>query len=287
MNYDQPIIETIRKRRSWRTFENRLVPDDILTEIIDAVGDFRGPRGNLIRIQVLHWKSKGPEKLGTYGTISGASTFLAGAVEQSETSAEDFGYIFEKIILKATEMGLGTCWLGGTFSRGAFTDRMKLKTGELLMAVTPVGYPAVKRAAADRITVALARSERRLSGGRLFYSGDFATPRPIGDEDAYSTALESVRVGPSASNKQPWRILEINGVFHFYLRRNPGYARMSELGGIPDLQRSDLGIAMAHFELSVRELGYYGTWSQDDPGLSPDKQTVYIATWNPDSSGMR
>ena len=32
----------------------------------------------------------------------------------------DFGYVFEWLILRATDLGLATCWLGGTFKRGAF-----------------------------------------------------------------------------------------------------------------------------------------------------------------------
>jgi hypothetical protein len=47
-----------------------------------------------------------------------------------------------------------------------------------------------------------------------------------------------------------------------------------------DLQRVDMGIAMAHLELTAREAGIEGRWVVDDPGLAvPDRHTEYVTTW--------
>ncbi|MCE5265342.1 MAG: hypothetical protein LLG97_17650 [Deltaproteobacteria bacterium] len=83
-------------------------------------------------------------------------------------------------------------------------------------------------------------------------------------------------MAPSASNKQPWRIIRGRGdAFHFYLKRTPGYESL-----IKDikLQNVDMGIAMSHFDLSARELGLKGNWKVDDPQIKSDGME-YIVSW--------
>ena len=59
------------------------------------------------------------ERIGTYGVIKGADAFLIGIrcekVENQKDAAINFGYDFEQIVLKATELGLGTCWIAYNF----------------------------------------------------------------------------------------------------------------------------------------------------------------------------
>jgi hypothetical protein len=51
---------------------------------------------------------------------------------------------------------------------------------------------------------------------------------------------------------------------------------------LADLQRVDLGIAMCHFELTLRELGLEGTWTIDAAPIAPPAKDVeYIASWKP------
>ena len=92
-----------------------------------------------------------------------------------------------------------------------------------------------------------------------------------------------VRLGPSASNKQPWRIIQDGSTWHFFLQRTPGYGSGSlvfNLLRLADLQRVDMGIAMCHWELAARELGLQGKWVVKDPDIDkPDGQTEYIASW--------
>lgn len=83
-----------------------------------------------------------------------------------------------------------------------------------------------------------------------------------------------LRLAPSASNKQPWRVLVDNEKFHFYLARNKGYGEA--LGY--DVQKIDIGIAMCHFELTMQELGFKGKWKEDNP--KKDKEFCeYIITF--------
>ncbi|MBE0687725.1 MAG: nitroreductase, partial [Anaerolineaceae bacterium] len=89
------------------------------------------------------------------------------------------------------------------------------------------------------------------------------------------------RLGPSASNKQPWRIVQANGAFHFFIQRTKGYRNvMTRLVQIDDMQRLDIGIAMCHFELTAQELGLQGKWGIVDHGLTlADDQIEYRVSW--------
>ena len=98
-------------------------------------------------------------------------------------------------------------------------------------------------------------------------------------------------MGPSATNKQPWRIVRRGADWHFYLLRTKGYGKGSpffKLLRIADLQRVDLGIAMCHFELVAREAGADGRWIVEDPGLAlPGPGIEYTATWRGSSEAAR
>ncbi len=192
-----------------------------------------------------------------------------------------FGYLMEAIILRATDLGLGTCWLGGTFTKSRFATRFGLRDGEKIPAVTSTGYAVGRAHTPDAPSGQVARSRPRLPWEALFFDGQFGNPLPAEAAREYSTALEMVRLGPSASNKQPWRIVRDGGSWHFSIQRSLFYGpRTLGLVGIADMPRLDAGIAMCHFELTARELGLRGSWRVADPGLEPHgARTEYSATW--------
>jgi len=89
-----------------------------------------------------------------------------------------------------------------------------------------------------------------------------------------------VRLAPSATNFQPWRIIKASepDMFHFYLRRAPGLKQLFSMKS--DLQRIDIGIAMCHFELAADEEGLRGKWTVNNPLLRGMADKLeYMATW--------
>ncbi len=273
------IIETIKIRRSCRTYSDSPVETDKRAQLKAFLEANTGaPFGSPVRFELLDFNDLDADELrplGTYGVIRGARLFIIGAVGKRPKAMEDYGYSMEKNILEATALGLGTCWLGGTFRRSGFARRMNLSGDELLPAVSPVGYPGKARSLTDRFFRFSAGSNERKPWTELFFDRDSKTPLPRESGGAYETPLECVRIGPSASNKQPWRIVRDGNAFHFTLARTPGYDRMiKEIR----LQNVDMGIAMCHFELAARELGLAGSWSDRDPGI-PSGGLEYIASW--------
>jgi len=273
--------DTIRKRISSRTYKSFPLKDDDRQKLNDfLLANVRGPFGNRVRFQIIDLAAREQDEiktLGTYGFVKGASVFIVGAVTKGEWAMEDYGYCMEKNILAATHLGLGTCWLGGTFNRSASASRISKGDDEVIPAITPVGYPSDRKSIMDSAIRFFAKSHSRKAWEELFFCGDTRNPLERGIAGAYALPLECVRIGPSASNKQPWRVVKEknDNVLHFYLRRTPGYAeRYPEVS----LQDVDMGIAMCHFEAAVQEMGRKGSW-QRGPVAPPQGGLEYIVSW--------
>jgi nitroreductase len=312
--YEQSVLTLIRLRYSCRTYEE--VP--IAAEKRQALTEFatarqQGPLGSLARFVLITATEEDRSALrglGTYGIIRGATGFILGAVQKGPHDMEDFGHLMEQVILRATDLGLGTCWLGGTYTRSSFARKITLRKDEVLPAITAVGNIADRRSVMDHVCRGpLSRGDHRLPWERLFFDGDFNQPLREEVAGAYAMPLKMVRLGPSASNKQPWRIIRedapltpaeqskpgasqtasgpaLNGdakgdTWHFYVQRTPGYPpALGRSFVYGDLQRMDMGIAMCHWELSAAELGLPGKWVVEEPPIArPDKRTEYVVSW--------
>ena len=280
-----PASELIRRRYSCRTYR----PEPIAAAQQRLLAEFMaantvGPLGSQARFALVAaapGDDSALRRLGTYGFIKGATGFLVGAVGRAPNDLEDYGYLLERVVLYATGLGLGTCWLGGTFTRSTFVRRFGgLERAETMPAVVSVGL--IGDNGSERIRER-EEGSRRLPSSELFFERIFGEPLDLGAVGAFAEALEAVRMAPSATNKQPWRIVRDGSAWHFYLRRTRGYGKGSALFNalrIADLQRVDMGIAMCHFELVASEHGVAGSWVARDPGiLLPGKDTEYVATW--------
>jgi hypothetical protein len=136
----------------------------------------------------------------------------------------------------------------------------------------------------DRVIRWGAGSKQRKSWSELFWDGEKATPLSQDQAGCFATALEMVRLAPSASNRQPWRCLKAGETIHFFLQRFPGYRSIT----VNDFQRIDMGIAMAHFDLAMRTSGDEGRWHVLEPPLSGDapvrcpdawQRCEYLVSW--------
>lgn len=290
---DRPVLELVRERFSCRTYLRRPldgITQETLRDVLSglAAGPFGG-RARLVLMADSAADGRALKGLGTYGTIKDPQGFIVGIMGEGARDLEDFGFLMERAVLEATDLGLGTCWLGGFFRKSRFARKAGLARGETIPAVVSVGYCA-DVAKSGGLFGLISRRSSRLPAEEIFFLGTFDRPLPAGDAGLYGAALEAVQWAPSASNKQPWRIVRQSGRWHFYLRRTRGYGTgiQSRLLGQADLQRVDMGIAMCHFELAAREAGASGTWEIGDPGIFlPDGLTSYTATWREDKASAR
>ncbi len=240
------MIDAINNRTSVRTYQKKsLIKKDeqAVKDILENLKDQKGPLGNKARLFYYDSPYVGDEvniQIGTYGFVKNPPAFVAGCVKNTFESIVDYGYIFEKVILAVTKLGLGTVWLGGTFNRDAF-DYL-LAEGEIVPAITPVGYPAEKKSIREKVIRRAAKGDLRKPFETLFFENNLKTP--LNDNHMISKYLELVRIGPSASNKQPWRAVVKGNKVHFYLEKTKGYGESLSF----EIQALDLGIAICHFE---------------------------------------
>jgi hypothetical protein len=281
----QPITAIIQRRYSCRIYQKTPLAPALRQQLTEQMPVLRqgplGGRARFVLAAATEQDRQALKGLGTYGFIKDAPAFVLGAVDDSPKNLEDYGYLMEQIVLNATEADLGTCWLGGSFTRSNFSRKLALQKQETLPAVLSLGYSAENGSNPLRQRVG---GHTRLPWSTLFFDGQFGQPLPAEAAGAYAQPLEMVRLGPSASNKQPWRIVKAGPAWHFYLQRTPGYRHnlASRLLQIVDIQRLDSGIAMCHFEMTARAAGLTGRWGMQEPALAkPDALTEYVVSWQP------
>ncbi|KAA6398850.1 MAG: putative nitroreductase like, partial [Streblomastix strix] len=161
------------------------------------------------RIELLCKDEAVKGKLGTYGIISGAKYFLVGITESEESSLE-IGFVFERLVLLCTSLGLGTCWIGGTFNKSQFKANLTLNEHEQIFAVSPIGYPLDKERLMGRAFASISGHNNRKPFNQICFKGlnydennGFESPESVGP---IGIALEAARWSPSAVNSQPWRL---------------------------------------------------------------------------------
>lgn len=282
--FKESVIETIKKRQSNRTFEDKAILElhqNRIQRYLKDQNNLIGPFGGVGRIEWVPVTNNTTDKglkVGTYGFIKNPRAYLVGITDNNQSSLLDFAYSFHKLILSLTELGIGTCWMGGTFNRHSFEQELQLADGEFIPCVTPIGYPKSKQRVFDIAVRYVIKADNKKSWDKLFYIEDLNHTLSEDTAGLLAIPIEMVRLGPSASNKQPWRlVLSADGkVCHFYIEHTPNYS--SKLGY--DMQLLDIGIAMCQFELSCQELKIKGQWVRKDPNIKlPNVNYEYMITW--------
>jgi nitroreductase len=287
------LLEAIARRKSTRNFAKRPILEEKLDQLEKSLAEkSHGPFGNPVRFSVLRPSPQNPDALqglggaiGTYGFIKNAQAFVVGAVEPSQFALHDYGYLMEGAVLETEQLGLGSCWLGGSFRPGPFGRAIGVRENEFVPAVIALGYPEKDRRLMDRlIRLHHNKGNRRADWKTLFFDQDsFGCPT---DPEAFGESaalLRAVHVAPSSCNTQPWRMVRAApDCFHFFFARNQRYSQKDKLIGNADLQLIDMGIAMRHFDVASQEIGLPGGWSVLDTvettGIPPG--VVYLVSWS-------
>ncbi|MBY0098070.1 nitroreductase family protein [Mesobacillus maritimus] len=284
MSANPSLIDIMRGRQSIRTYRTESLSESDMNKIntyLNENQNFVGPFGGTGRVHfvlVNHNVTDKGIKLGTYGFIKNPRAYLVGTAINEKIALVEYAYIFHRATLFLTQLGIGTCWMGGTFNRTSFEDEIQLNRDEFIPCITPLGYPKQKQRVFDKALRFAVKADNKKRWEQLFYDSTFLTPLIKENAGQLEIPIEMVRLGPSASNKQPWRLVlsEDRQLCHFYIQHTPNYS--SSLGY--DMQLLDMGIAMCQFESACRELQISGNWQIDDPHLeSGNEQIEYIVSW--------
>jgi nitroreductase len=281
MNYKpftKALPELIKSRRSCRNFALKAIEPEKLEQIQDALDNYGDtPFGSRQRFLTLQESGNLLGRVpGTYGVIKGAQYLIVAFENAKDFMPEDLGFALEKIILRLTELDLGSCWMGGTFQKKHFQNQITLSDGEKIAIVLPFGYAAEKSSLIDQIFRKTAGSDHRKSLGEIIFDGKADIPLDEHKlDERMLSILECVRLAPSASNRQPWRLVLSNSGVDFYLQRTPNYRKAF----LTDLQRVDMGIAMAHFEMACDYYNLSGKWNLEKIQDEVPESYEYILTW--------
>ena len=266
------IAEHIKARRSVRTFDDRELSEKDREDLVSFMETIDNPFRIPVAFKLMDAK--------IYGLICpvvvGTGLYVGGKIQNIPNASVAFGYSFEMLVLKVQSMGIGTVWLGGTMNRSAFEQAMELGENEIMPCASPLGYPAKKMSVRETMMRKGIKADDRLPFEELFFDGTLDVPLTKEKAGVFAGALEMVRLAPSAVNKQPWRVVVVGNTAHFYIKRSKGFGHGPHL----DMQKIDMGIALCHFALMVKENGLELSFMQSDPMLKVDSDMEYIASYS-------
>jgi len=212
------LIEAVKLRTSCRAYAG--APDTAAYAALSyAMGRYLMPSARLTLFPVQEGFFTGM-LLGTK-RITGCRLAAAVIITDEPHSRVNAGILGESFVLEATAMGLGTCWVTGSFKRKEL--HLPLAHNEAVLAVISVGTPAAP------LTPPTTRHRK---APEHFCRGDFHTwPEELQD------AAALVQAAPSAMNMQPWA-LYMGPKGEFVLDAS-------------DRAQLDAGIALCHAELAL------------------------------------
>ena len=215
----QNIYQIIKQRKSYRTYSRQIPEASVMEKLKDATEEGMTEQ----MLQLFPSMPKLPDiKLikitgetvppSTYGVIKGACIYAIMGISgnNSKQLLTASGILFERFILRATELGLATCWLGGTFGKSTF-QKAYIKAGGNgnVIIVSPLGYPASNIRFSEKLMRTLVKSTSRKDFDALFKFDDssniWETDEAKLIKQQIIEILEAVRLAPSSRNSQPWR----------------------------------------------------------------------------------
>ncbi len=208
-------MSLIAKRRSIRRYQPEPIDPQhllVLNEVIDRCNRL-GHLTMTLRLDdpepFNHW-------LAHYGNLRGVRHYVALVGQPSDDLEERIGYYGELLVLQATALGLGTCWIAGTYNKSK--SRVNLNASETLVGVIAIGIPA--HPGVQRRTKSVAQLSRY--------------PKPM--PPWFGEGMKAVQMAPTAMNQQKFRF-ETDGT------------TVKAHAGIGFYTALDLGIAKLHFEI--------------------------------------
>lgn len=220
------LLEASEIRISRRAYIPELICQEkkaSLQKIIDGLCERSG-----LNIRLME---NGEECFGlikSYGMFSGVKSYFALSGKADDPFLhEKVGYFGEELVLEATRLGLGTCWVAGSYDKSA--TALDLADGETLSCVISVGEIKERENFKEKVLSGIIKTKRK-SPAQMSKNFDIAP-------DWFKKGMECVANAPSARNTQ-LIVFEYtpNGV-------------ISENTGTWTSNKVDHGIAQYHFEL--------------------------------------
>lgn len=221
------LLEAIDQRRSSRVY----LPEEITAEkvetLLTVMEECNAESGLHIQLVLNNGDAfNGFRK--SYGLFSGVRNYIAvvGRTDMPHL-LEKAGYYGERVVLEATRLGLGTCWVGGSYDRRSVA--CEIASGEKLVIVIAVGNVAEQLTGREKFIWRLMHYKNKTNV--RFGQAEAGAP------EWFWNGMEAVSKAPSAMNLQPVTFRYANGAVRAEVRKDSAYTDL------------DLGIAKLHFEI--------------------------------------
>ena len=233
------LIEAIEKRCSRRTYIDKPIDDEKVRKLEALIKE--GNNEGHLHLQLVLNDGKAFQGIRkSYGLFKGVQNYIALVGKEDKSLREKIGYYGERVVLEATRLGLGTCWVGGSFDKKSCN--CSVEKGEVLIAVIAIGNIPVEHTLKEKIIAKMARGKSKAVSE--MYESDEVIP------DWFEAGMKAVQKAPSAMNKQPVKFYYKNSIV------------TASVEGGKDYRGIDLGIAKLHFEIGAKG----GKWQWGNGG---------------------
>ncbi len=212
------LLEAMQVRHSVRSYLDQPIPTTVLAALLTEIEACNRESG--LHMQLI---TDDPDAfrgmLAHYGSFSGVQNYLAFVGKPTRDFAERCGYYGERFVLRAQQLGLNTCWVALTYSKGNAKRRLVIEDGEKPGIVISVGYGATQ-----------GREGRRCKTAEQVTKNAETAP------DWFHRGVAAALLAPTAMNQQK---------FTFTWDGKAAHCR----AGLGPHSKIDLGIVKYHFEL--------------------------------------
>jgi nitroreductase len=166
-------MEVVRSRHSVRTYQDKVVENEKLERILECGRLAPSARNSQCWDFVVVKEKETVERIGeACGMLNPwlkkVPTVLVACADPSESISRngmdyylvDLAIALEHIVLAATDLGLGTCWIAG-YDEETVKEVLGVPKGIRVVALTPLGYPAEKEGIGGSMIRVFARSGKR------------------------------------------------------------------------------------------------------------------------------
>lgn len=209
------VVEALKQRHSVRQYIAKPLEEEALKELNEEIALCNKESG--LHIQLVTNEPKAFDSfMAHYGKFSGVENYIVLVGKKSKDLDELCGYYGERIVLKAEQLGLNTCWVAMTYKK--IPSAFEVNKGEKLTVVIALGYGKTQGKSHKVKTV------------KEVSNATENTP------EWFNKGVEYALLAPTAMNQQKFKFTYKDG-------------NISVKAGLGFYSKIDLGIVKYHFEI--------------------------------------
>lgn len=211
------IYEAIRTRHSVRRYLDKPIEDEIANLLGGEISKCNEESGAHFQLKLNEPKAMNC-LLAKYGSFKNAVNYIA-LVAPKDVFDEKVGYYGERLVLFAKTLGLGSCWVAGSYKK--VPSVLDLKKDEKIYMIITLGYGE------DEGKTHRSKSVEDVS--------NVTADSP----EWFKRGVEFALLAPTAINQQKFRFELLDG------------GEVKATAGFGPYAKTDLGIVKYHFELGA------------------------------------